>query len=76
MEQKMTIDKTKQSDADSTSVLEMLCVMEFCEEYKVQLQDISITTENGRPERAYSFNDGLGYYTIDAIRKSIQKEEI
>lgn len=58
------------------SVLEELCIMKFCEKYEVSLISIDVTTENGSPELAYCFDDGLGFYTIDAIRKSIQQEKI
>lgn len=48
-------------------------VKEFCERYGVTLLAVETTTEQGRTEPLYVFNDCLGGYSIDGILKSLEE---
>lgn len=46
-------------------------IEKFCEDFGVCLFGVGITYENSKPEPAYLFSDGMGYYTIRGIKKSL-----
>lgn len=43
----------------------------FCRKTNLRLTQIDCTSENGRVELMYVFNDNLGGYTLDAIIGSL-----
>lgn len=43
----------------------------FCLQNRVNLLNVQRTNERGKMENMYIFSDGLGGYTIDAVRKSV-----
>lgn len=47
-------------------------IAEFCSKFEVALANLERTNERGRMENMYVFSDGLGGYTIDAVRKSVR----
>ncbi len=52
-------------------VEDMPAVNMFCAKYNVHLVDVSVTDESGFSEPAYSFDDGLGRYTLAGIMDSL-----
>lgn len=48
-------------------------ITQFCEMYHIDLIAYNWTDENEKREKMYFFNDNLGGYTIDAVRKSLEK---
>ncbi|MBI2667095.1 hypothetical protein HYX13_05790 [Candidatus Woesearchaeota archaeon] len=52
---------------------------EFCATYHVKLEGITVTSERAPEiprEAMYIFNDGLGGYTIDGIKNSLEQEVV
>ncbi len=44
---------------------------EFCSKYNLYLTKLTTTDESGKLENMYFFNDNLGGYTLDGIKKSL-----
>ncbi len=44
---------------------------EFCRKYNLSLTKLTTTDEAGKLENMYFFNDNLGGYTLDGIKKSL-----
>ena len=49
-------------------------IAEFCKKYDLNLLGIFISSETGELEPSYVFNNGLGQYTLQAIKDSLGKE--
>lgn len=48
-------------------------VNEFCKKYDLSLTKVTTTYETEKPKNMYFFNDGLGGYTLDGIKKSLNQ---
>jgi fructose-specific phosphotransferase system component IIB len=68
------------TDTDALSLIEQIEVdfnevNKFCEVYKTEVTRIVKNTDSEVEEVAYFFNDGLGAYSMDAIRKSLYENK-
>ncbi len=60
-------------DIDITDKIEeqFPTIERFCKATNTELLEIKVTGENGAPEPAYVFNDGLGHYTIEGVKNTL-----
>ena len=59
-------------DLEEQEVRDRDNVRRYCERFGVRLVRIDSTFERSRPELMYFFSDGLGGYTIEGVRESLE----
>ena len=66
----------RENDSSNSRVERMLAeagpvIDQFCSRYRVRLTEAVPTDERGHLEPIFYFSDGLGGYTLDAVRGSL-----